>query len=129
MFFLKNFVYPVKNYFYDDNSFYNKDFEIIDNIDELDSFDILNEIIYYETDYIHNKTGNTNDYYIKNINNPKQIGLIGNVSPVVDNIKKNYIFTKENTEHNKNDIDGINKVNTIIRKRINKKRNRNKFRK
>lgn len=109
---------------YDNNSFYNKEFEIIE--EELDSFDILNEIIYYET-----------DLYINILNNMGEItnnlNIENEMKEQCNNIIKYITF---DTKKKNNDID-ISRINNIFNinknyKKIRKyrnNRNRNKFKK
>ena len=80
-----------------DNSFTEKDFEIVE--EELDSYDILNEIIYTENDY--------NYIYNNNIikNNNKNLGKTSKLDEI-SNLKKEALQSK------------------ILEKRRRKKRNR-----
>ena len=114
MYSLSSYVFSPLSYFFNKNSLdiYNKnnidknidiDFEILG--DELDSFDILNEIIYTEDIKKCEKTNNLNA-----LDNFKDI----------KNIKDNFI------EQYKKNWD--NKINQkILKERAKKKRNRNKY--
>lgn len=107
---------------YDINSFYSKDFEIIE--EELDSFDILNEIIYYETDLYTNNL-NIKEEITNNLNTIKDLKESKEIC--------NNIIKYTTLDHRDSDMNRINKIfnnnKNCRRRKYRNNRNKNKFKK
>ena len=110
---------------YDINSFYSNDFEIIE--EEIDSFDILNEIIYYETDLYTNNL-NIKEEITNNLNTIKDLKESKKLKEICDNIIKYTTLDDKNSDMNRiNKIFNNNK--NCRRRKYRNNRNKNKFKK